>query len=59
MACAARWRTVAPGIDGRFARKHLGSRDLGVSLFRYAPTGDLLLAKRPRLPPGLALKGGD
>lgn len=27
----------APGIDGRFARKHLGSRDLGVSLFRYAP----------------------
>jgi quercetin dioxygenase-like cupin family protein len=27
----------APGIDGRFARKHLDSRDLGVSLFRYAP----------------------
>jgi len=26
----------APGIDGRFARKHLESRDLGVSLFRYA-----------------------
>jgi quercetin dioxygenase-like cupin family protein len=26
----------APGIDGRFARKHLDSRDLGVSLFRYA-----------------------
>src|SRR6201995_5120753 len=25
------------GIDGRFARKHLDSRDLGVSLFRYAP----------------------
>ncbi len=25
----------APGIDGRFARKHLDSRDLGVSLFRY------------------------
>ncbi len=25
----------APGIDGRFARKHLESRDLGVSLFRY------------------------
>ncbi len=27
----------APGIEGRFARKHLDSRDLGVSLFRYAP----------------------
>jgi quercetin dioxygenase-like cupin family protein len=26
-----------PGIEGRFGRKHLGSRDLGVSLFRYAP----------------------
>jgi quercetin dioxygenase-like cupin family protein len=26
----------APGIDGRFGRKHLDSRDLGVSLFRYA-----------------------
>jgi mannose-6-phosphate isomerase-like protein (cupin superfamily) len=25
------------GIEGRFARKHLDSRDLGVSLFRYAP----------------------
>ena len=27
----------APGIEGRFGRKHLDSRDLGVSLFRYAP----------------------
>jgi quercetin dioxygenase-like cupin family protein len=27
----------APGLEGRFGRKHLGSRDLGVSLFRYAP----------------------
>ena len=26
-----------PGIEGRFARKHLDSEDLGVSLFRYAP----------------------
>jgi len=26
----------APGIEGRFARKYLDSRDLGVSLFRYA-----------------------
>ena len=26
----------APGIEGRFARKHLDSRDLGVSMFRYA-----------------------
>jgi mannose-6-phosphate isomerase-like protein (cupin superfamily) len=25
------------GLDGRFARKHLDSRDLGVSLFRRAP----------------------
>jgi quercetin dioxygenase-like cupin family protein len=25
----------APGIDGRFGRKHLESRDLGVSRFRY------------------------
>ena len=26
-----------PGLEGRFGRKHLDSRDLGVSLFRYAP----------------------
>ncbi len=26
----------APGIEGRFARKHLDSRDLGISHFRYA-----------------------
>jgi quercetin dioxygenase-like cupin family protein len=26
----------APGIEGRFGRKHLDSRDLGISLFRYA-----------------------
>src|SRR5271167_3025250 len=25
------------GVQGRFGRKHLDSRDLGVSLFRYAP----------------------
>ena len=25
------------GLQGRFGRKHLDSRDLGVSLFRYAP----------------------
>jgi quercetin dioxygenase-like cupin family protein len=25
----------APGIEGRFGRQHLDSRDLGVSLFRY------------------------
>jgi quercetin dioxygenase-like cupin family protein len=25
----------APGIDGRFGRSHLGSRDLGISRFRY------------------------
>jgi quercetin dioxygenase-like cupin family protein len=27
----------APGIEGRFGRKHLESRDLGVSKFSYAP----------------------
>jgi mannose-6-phosphate isomerase-like protein (cupin superfamily) len=27
----------APGVQGRFGRKHLDSRDLGVSHFRYAP----------------------
>ena len=26
----------APGIEGRFGRKHMNSRDLGVSMFRYA-----------------------
>jgi mannose-6-phosphate isomerase-like protein (cupin superfamily) len=26
----------APGIEARFGRKHLDSRDLGVSLFRYS-----------------------
>lgn len=26
----------APGIEGRVGREHLDSRDLGVSLFRYA-----------------------
>jgi mannose-6-phosphate isomerase-like protein (cupin superfamily) len=25
----------APGIEGRFSRQHIDSRDLGVSLFRY------------------------
>ena len=25
------------GLEGRFGRKHLGSRDLGVSHWRYAP----------------------
>ncbi|MEA2303646.1 MAG: hypothetical protein QOH43_926 [Solirubrobacteraceae bacterium] len=27
----------APGIDGRFGRSHLESRDLGISRFRYEP----------------------
>src|SRR5271167_1076910 len=27
---------LAPGIEGRFGRKHLDSRDLGISHFRYA-----------------------
>jgi quercetin dioxygenase-like cupin family protein len=25
------------GLTGRFGRKHLGSRDLGISLFSYSP----------------------
>ncbi len=25
------------GMEGRFSRKHIGSRDLGVSLFRWEP----------------------
>ena len=25
------------GLEGRFSRNHLGSRDLGVSLWKYAP----------------------
>ena len=27
----------APGIEGRFARKHLDSEHLGISYFRYEP----------------------
>jgi mannose-6-phosphate isomerase-like protein (cupin superfamily) len=27
----------AEGVEGRFGRKHLASRDLGISHFRYAP----------------------
>jgi quercetin dioxygenase-like cupin family protein len=27
----------APGVEGRFARKHLDSRDLGISHFSYGP----------------------
>lgn len=27
----------ADGLEGRFARKHIGSRDLGVSLWSYEP----------------------
>ena len=26
-----------PGLEGRFARKHLGSTELGISRFTYAP----------------------
>jgi quercetin dioxygenase-like cupin family protein len=28
----------APGVEGRFARKHLDSEHLGVSYFRYSPS---------------------
>jgi len=27
----------APGMEGRFARKHMGSKELGVSFFCYGP----------------------
>ncbi len=27
----------APGVEGRFGRSALGSRDLGISLWRYGP----------------------
>jgi quercetin dioxygenase-like cupin family protein len=27
----------APGLEARFGRKHLDSRDLGISLFTYTP----------------------
>jgi len=27
----------SPDVEGRFARSHLDSRDIGVSYFRYAP----------------------
>ncbi len=27
----------APGVEGRFGRKHLDSKELGVSYFRYGP----------------------
>jgi mannose-6-phosphate isomerase-like protein (cupin superfamily) len=27
----------APGFEGRFGRKHMGSRDLGISHWRFAP----------------------
>jgi mannose-6-phosphate isomerase-like protein (cupin superfamily) len=27
----------APGLEGRFGRKHMESRDLGISHWRYAP----------------------
>ncbi len=41
----------APGIEGRFGRKHLDSRDLGVSHFRYAanlrsPMATLTVSRR-------------
>ncbi len=29
--------TRTPSVEGRFARKYLDSRDLGISYFRYAP----------------------
>ena len=37
-----------PGLDARMARKHLDSRQLGVSLFRYAPDYRSPLAHRHR-----------
>ena len=31
------WGERAPGTEGRFGRKHLGSEHLGVSYLRYSP----------------------
>jgi mannose-6-phosphate isomerase-like protein (cupin superfamily) len=36
------------GLEARMSRKHLGSRDLGVSLFRYAPNVRNPLSHRHR-----------
>jgi quercetin dioxygenase-like cupin family protein len=38
----------APGVEGRFARKHLDSDHLGVSYFRYAPGVRAAAAHRHR-----------
>jgi len=37
-----------PGLDARFARKHLGSEHLGISYFRYAPNYRSPVAHRHR-----------
>jgi mannose-6-phosphate isomerase-like protein (cupin superfamily) len=37
-----------PGLEGRFSRKHLDSRDLGVSHFRYAPNVQTEMGHRHR-----------
>jgi mannose-6-phosphate isomerase-like protein (cupin superfamily) len=37
-----------PGLEGRFGRKHLDSRDLGVSLWQYAPNVRNPVAHRHR-----------
>jgi mannose-6-phosphate isomerase-like protein (cupin superfamily) len=36
------------GVEGRFSRKFLDSRDLGVSLFRYAPNRKMETGHRHR-----------
>jgi hypothetical protein len=38
------------GLEGRFSRKYLGSRDLGVSHWRYAPNTRNLGAPWPDAP---------
>jgi mannose-6-phosphate isomerase-like protein (cupin superfamily) len=36
------------GLEGRFSRKHLDSRDLGISHFRYAPNHRTEMGHRHR-----------
>ena len=37
------------GLEGRFSRKHLDSRDLGISHFRYAPNMRTEMGHRHRV----------
>jgi len=49
----------APGIEGRFARKHLDSEHLGISYFRYAPGVRSPMAHSHREQEVRAIEAGD